>query len=168
MARRQIAFLALSWMMVATLHAGEVRTNGAQPPFDDINHSLKGHSATVEVNGYDPVVGARDISMGPIHTTWRVGSQQQQVATSAVRRITIKKSSRSMKWMKWGALVGAGSGAIGGGYSKADGVFLASPDASNIARGAVAGAAVGAASGAIAGEKVVYEAAYERSEGSDS
>ncbi|MEE8367624.1 MAG: hypothetical protein V3S30_04855 [Thermoanaerobaculia bacterium] len=163
MARRQIAFLALCWMMATTLHAGDVQEAGVLASFEEINSALKGHKATVEINGYDPVLGARDVVLGPVQTTWRVGTQKQQIATTAVQRITIKKSSRSNKWMKWGAVIGAGAGAIGGGYSEADGVFLASPDASQIAKSAITGAAVGAAGGVLAGDKVVYEAGSDES-----
>ena len=168
MARRPIAILALSWMMAATLHAGDVQMAEVLPSFEEINSSLKGHKATVEVNGYDPVLGARDVFLGTEQTTWRVGTRKQQVATSAVQRITINKSSRSKKWMKWGAVIGAGAGAIGGGYSETDGVFLASPDASQIAKSAITGAAIGAASGAIAGDKVVFEAGAGDSAVADS
>jgi hypothetical protein len=158
MARKPIAFLALSLMITATLSAGAVGTADTEVSFDEVNRSLKGHRATIEMNGHEPVSGARDVAMGPIHTTWRIGTQQQQIATSAVQRITIEKRSRSLKWMKRGALVGGGLGAVSFSHSGHNGTKIHTPDAFNVVRSAAAGAAVGAATGAIAGEKVVFEA----------
>lgn len=161
MVRKHIVLLALSSLMFAVFAGAEPLPGATQLLLEDVNLALKGHIATIEVAGLEPIYGARKISMGPSQTTWRVAGQQQQIATTMITRITVERRSRVLKGMRRGLLIGAGLGAIGGGYSEMDGFFFKSVDASDIATAALAGAVIGSASGAIAGENVVFDASSE-------
>lgn len=163
MARSFTLLSMLGLLLASGLAAGEFIPGGGEPSFEEVNRALEGHRATVELVGLEPVRRARDVTVGPDLTTWWVGSEQQQIATAMVRRITVEKRSRARKWTRRGLQVGAAIGALQFGYSELDGAFVESPDASKIVKGALAGAAIGSVGGALAGDRIVFEASTEAS-----
>ena len=165
MPKRLTLLSMLGLLLASGLTAAELMPGADEPSFGAVNRALEGHRATVELVGLEPIRGARDVTVGQDLTTWRVGSERQRIATTMVSRITIEKRSRARKWTKRGLWVGAAMGALEFGYSENDGAFVESPDASSIAKGALAGAAIGSVGGALAGDKVVFEADPEASDG---